>query len=125
MTGTIAPHEHCEVRLVLAGTKPLATIEKEKDPMGFSMAVACINAGMLRGIVQPTKDCPTGEVALTLPKNVNLLDSYKHLLEEGVKLYGIKEYHRKMGKIFGYREEDIEEFIKAEIKCDCSKCRGE
>ena len=43
MSGKVAPHENCEVRLVMGGSKPLAVIEKAKDPYGFSLAIALSN----------------------------------------------------------------------------------
>ena len=120
--GKVAPHRNCEVRLVLAGTKPLATIEKSKDPYGYSMAIACGGAGMLHYKVTPTKDSPMGEVVIS--KSNNLINDYYWLLKYGVQQYGIKEYHRRMGRLFGYTEADVEAFIESEIHCDCTKCRG-
>ena len=120
----IAPHVNNEVRLVLAGSKPLATIERNKDLTGFCMAVQLMGAGMLAGEVHPTQDCEAGEVAFTLPKNRGVLNSYHWLLKHGVAELGIKGYHRNMGALFGYTPADIEEFIEAEIKCDCVKCKG-
>ena len=125
MTGSIAPHERNEVRLVLGQLKQLATIEKKKDPIGYAMAISMSGTGALVAHAQPTKDCPEGEVVFTLPKNKNLIRWYLHLLRHGVAAYGIKEYHRHMGRLFGYTHEDIEAFIEADIHCDCSKCRGE
>lgn len=124
MTGRIAPHEANEVRLVLAGTKPLATIEKRKQPILYSLAVALAGTGALFIFVSPTKDSPEGEAVITLRKNRHLVSEYLHLLEYGVSEYGLKGYHRRMGRLYGYSEADIEAFIAAEIHCDCSKCRG-
>lgn len=38
--GKVAPHINCEVRLVLAGLKPLGTIERNKDVHGYAIAIA-------------------------------------------------------------------------------------
>lgn len=122
--GRVAPHESCEVRLVQAGTKPLATIEKRKQPLLYSIAVSLWKAGAIYGECIPSKDSPEGEVVITARNNKHLVLRYKWLLEHGVADLGIKEYHRHMGRLFGYRDEDIEAFIAAEIHCDCSKCRG-
>ena len=124
MTGRIAPHEANEVRLVLAGTKPLATIENRKQPILYSLAVSCAKAGMLSYHIHRSDDSPEGEVIITAKKNRHLLDAYLDLLGYGVRNYGIKEYHRRMGRLFGYTEADIEAFIAAEIHCDCTKCKG-
>ena len=122
--GTIAPHEANEVRLVLAGLKPLATIEKGKDAIGYSMAVALSGVGMLASECRPTVDCPKGEIVFTKPVNKALLVEYKALLSTGIKRLGIKNYHRALGKLFGYSSADIEEFISSDINCNCTKCRG-
>tara|TARA_R110002020_G_scaffold433848_5_gene643968 strand:- start:459 stop:824 length:366 start_codon:yes stop_codon:yes gene_type:complete len=117
--GKVAPHENCEVRLVLGGNKPLAAIEKSKDPYGYALAIAMAGTGALaKYIVEP------GEVLITKPNNWAYIVQYISLLNYGVKRLGIKEYHRRMGKIFGYTAEDIEAFIEAEIVCSCTKCSG-
>lgn len=122
--GRVAPHENNEVRLVLGGMKPLATIEKAKQPIGYSLAIALAGTGALRARVIVSKDSPEGEVVITLPKHEHRIQKYLWLLEHGVKAVGIKEYHRRMGRLFGYTEADINAFIQAEIHCECSKCKG-
>jgi hypothetical protein len=124
MAHQIAPHENNEVRLVLSGDKPLAVIEKGKDPHGYALAVAVAGTGSIYSYVRPTTDSPTGEIIIVKAGNRYRIEEYLTLLEGGVELYGIKEYHRRMGKLFGYRDEDIEDFIDAEIECSCSKCVG-
>jgi len=122
--GTVAPHQFNEVRLVLAGSKPLATIERSKDESGYATAIALGTAGMLRTYVRPTVDDCTGEVVFTKPANAQLITRYVWLLQNGVATYGVKENHRKLGRLFGYTEADIETFINAEINCLCQKCKG-
>lgn len=122
--GKVAPHVTNEVRLVLSGSKPLATIERCKDLTGFCMAVQMMGVGAVVGEVRPTTDSPAGEVVFVLPKNRQLLTEYADLIENGVALYGIKEYHRAMGVLFGYSLKDIDAFLDAEIVCDCVKCNG-
>lgn len=125
MSGRVAPHEGNEVRLVLSGTKPLATLEKRKQPIGYALAVSLAGTGALRlHFIQGSKDSPEGEVVIVRPDKISLLTEYRWLLAEGVKALGIKEYHRRMGRLFGYSEADIEAFINAEIHCNCSKCTG-
>lgn len=122
--GTVAPHAGAEVRLVLAGLKPLATVERSKDESQFALAVSLGATGMLYTTVGPTEDDPLGEVAFTKPTNKHLMNDYYDLMHNGISDFGVKEYHRKMGRLFGYAETDIEEFIAADIHCDCSKCKG-
>jgi hypothetical protein len=124
MAHQIAPHENNEVRLVLSGAKPLATIEKGKDPYGYALAVAMAGTGSIYSNVRPTADSPTGEIIIVKAGNKNHIETYLYLLEKGVEQYGVKEYHRRMGELFGYSDEDIEAFIDVEIECSCSKCVG-
>ena len=114
----VAPHENNEVRLVLGGHKPLAAIERAKDPIGYSLAIALAGTGALAIHIL------RGEVLITKPSNHALIEEYLHLLSNGVKLYGIKEYHARMGAIFGYTPQDVRDFIEAEIECNCTKCKG-
>jgi len=116
--GQVAPHENCEVRLVLAGSKPLAAIEMEKDHSSYALARCMASTGAL--ILHQLE----GEVVIVKPNNRELLGEYIYLLENGVQEYGVIEYNRLMGRIFGYTEEDIEAFIKEDISCDCGKCTG-
>ncbi len=120
----IAPHVNNEVRLVLAGSKPLATIERSKDENNYALAVSLSNAGLLVGRCQPTEDSPTGEILIVKPSNRSLVHQYDELQANGIRKVGIKQYHREMGKLFGYTPEDIEDFINAEIDCNCTKCKG-
>jgi hypothetical protein len=123
MTAAIAPHEGNELRMVLAGTKPLAVIELAKQPEQYYMALQ--HAGAIGLLTLKNDDGEEGpEIMLVLPKNSHLFARYLHLHSFGVEKYGIKEYHRKMGALFGYSPEDIELFINTEVDCECSKCRG-
>lgn len=124
-TGKVAPHINNEVRLVLGGYKPLATIEKGKDPLGYAMAISLASTGTLVAEVGPTHDSPSGEVVIVKPGNQYLIKQYNYMIGYGVAEHGIKAYHRCLGKLFGYSKEDIEEFIATDINCDCSKCTGE
>lgn len=119
MTAKIAPHCSCEVRLVLGGHKPLASIEKYKDQYGYALAISLANTGALYYEV-----VSASEVVITLPKNKHLVQEWKDLLCHGVKLWGLHGFHYKMGKLYGYTDEDIELFIKSDVNCDCNKCRG-
>lgn len=120
----VAPHKNREVALVLSGAKPLATIEKSKDPLGYAVAVSLVSAGTLYGRTSPTQDCPTGEITFTKVSSRHRMDEYDDLMARGIPTYGVKEYHRRMGRLFGYKESDIEDFISANIQCNCAKCAG-
>jgi hypothetical protein len=118
MPGKVAPHLNKEVELVLAGKKPLAAIEKSKDPNGYNFAIELSKAGKLVSRIVGDE-----EVVFT-KSSYYLIDKYENLLRNGVRYLGIKNYHREMGRMFGYTEADIEAFISAEIDCDCFKCTG-
>ncbi len=124
MNGKVAPHENKEVQLVLGDSKPLAVIEQKKQPGAYALAASLGKAGSLVTRTQPTVDSPKGEIVFTKPKNKHLIAEYTDLLLNGVSKYGIREYHRKMGRLFGYSAEDIEKFIIDNINCNCSKCKG-
>ena len=118
MPGKVAPHLNKEVELVLAGKKPLAAIEKSKDPTGYNFAIELSKAGKLVSRIVGDE-----EVVFT-KSSYSLIDKYENLLRNGVRYLGIKNYHREMGRMFGYTEADIEAFISAEIVCSCLKCTG-
>ena len=120
----VAPHENQEITMVLDGTKPLATIEYEKQPESFRKAVAMVRCGIMQGKIIKSRESLRGEVIIVLPENAHLIAEYMHILHNGVKEFGIKEYHRRMGAMFGYSKADVEDFINADINCECSKCRG-
>lgn len=120
MTGKVAPHENNEVALVMGGLKPLAVIERNKDERNYLYA----NCRHLSGhVVAEYESSPEGP-QIIISRDKSIIQEYRELQTNGVRLYGIKEYHRLMGRLFGYTEEDIEAFIKADIHCDCTKCRG-
>lgn len=117
--GKMAPHINNEVRLVLSGNKPLASIEKYKDIYGYALAIALANTGALTYEV-----VSENEVVITLPHNKHLIQEWKDLLCHGVKLWGLHGFHYRMGKLYGYTDEDIDLFIKSDVQCDCNKCKG-
>ena len=120
----VAPHENQEIDMVLSGNKPLATIEVSKQPESFRTACKLVRQGILQGVVIKSTESLRGEVIIVLPENFHLIAEYRELLANGVKQFGIKEYHRRMGAMFGYSKADVEDFINADINCECSKCRG-
>ena len=117
MTGRIAPDQGREIDLVLAGTKPLAVIEKRKDPEQYKQALRLRAATSL--LVIPHLGPEGAEVIASLSSD--LIADYLALQSGGIT-QGTAEYHRRMGMLFGYSEADIEAFIANPPACDCSKC---
>ena len=122
--GQVAPHaDRNELAMVIAGEKPMAAIERGKDEAMFVAIDAELDTGGVVGYVWLNPDYEW-EAVVALPENWQLLKEYRRLLLTGVQDYGIKEHHRRMGRLFGYTESDVEAFISAEIQCDCAKCTG-
>ena len=117
--GNIAPHENQEISLILNGAKNFAVIEKRKDIASYFAAGAISR----KDITVQYQETETGPEVILTSKHA-LIAEYNALLFDGVSRLGLKNYHRAMGKLFGYSPADIETFITAEINCNCSKCGG-
>lgn len=118
--GQVAPHEGRELELLASGQKDFAVIEQAKNPLDYS---AASDLAYGHGIAVVYHTGPEGP-EVVLARRLADLAKYSALINGGIQRLGIKEYHRQMGRLFGYSEADIEAFISAEIHCDCSKCRG-
>jgi len=115
----IAPHENSELNLLLTGSKTFAAIEKRKNASDYFLAGSILQPGIS---VQYFEGENGAEVLVTTKRK--LISEYFDLLRTGVQDFGIKNYHRKMGALFGYSVADIESFIVSDIHCDCAKCNG-
>lgn len=118
----IAPHEGKEVDLVLNGTKPFAVLEVAKDPGQILYALNFGDKLDLRstGIRGEMSIELRGTGARVYHKYTTLVNSRKKM----IKNFGLKDYQTRMGKIFGYSDEEIEEFINNPPDCSCGKCGG-
>lgn len=116
----LAPHGGRELSMILNGEKPLAYLERVEGKEFMYDLVIDI---WFENIFEVAFIEPDG-IAFTLPKNKDLLEDYKKLLSGETVVENNHEYQRLMGRLFGYSEEDIEAFIKQEIKCDCINCKG-
>lgn len=117
----IAPHEGNEVNLVLWGKKPLATLEAEKQPASYQNVINNLQE------VLSVKQHSVGLISITLPENKHLHDIFALLSspKASVVVRSAEEKHRLLGRLFGYTEEQIDAFIKADMKCACGQCRFE
>jgi hypothetical protein len=115
----IAPHEGKEIQLVLEGVKPLATIDKDKDPEQYRRAFLTIDLAIDRQ--------GEGLISITRMENTHLHAVFKLLstTRANVLVRTPEEKHRLLGRLFGYNEEDIDDFINAGLKCACGQCKWE
>ena len=120
--GEIAPHEGQEIQLVLNGTKPLAVIEERKQPDVYNRAVDSIDG--LHTYVRFDDD--SGYEAVVVDnRNVGLVKEYLDAMELPTGTQSQRNArHRTLGRLFGYSEADIHEFIMNQPTCNCSKCTG-
>lgn len=116
----VAPHEGHEINMVMWGIKPLASIEFDKQPLQFKRAIE------LRQVLSVC-DQEVGLITVTLPENSHLHETFKLLSspKASVIVRSKEEKHRLLGRLFGYTEEQINEFIKSEMQCACGQCRFE
>ena len=116
MTGRIAPDQGREIGLVLAGSKPLAVIEKRKNPEQYAQALALRAEEFSTVIVTPWIG-PEGPEAV-----IYTLYSSFHKYRAALAMPDGDAKTWCLGKLFGYSDEDIAEFITNPPACDCSKC---
>lgn len=116
----IAPHEGNEINMVMWGMKPLASIEFDKQPVQFDRAIELEN-------VLSVCHQEVGLLTVTLPENSHLHETFKLLSspKASVIVRSKEEKHRLLGRLFGYTEDQIEEFIKSDMQCACGQCRFE
>lgn len=117
MCDCIAPHEGSELDMVIAGVKPLAIIYRSKQPQLFVKALW--DSTMYESVV-------VRYGVLAIAKDIQTIRSYKSLVTNR-KSYTREQYQRCIGKLFGYENYQIEEFIQSEIgkTCTCVECGGE
>ena len=116
MTGRIAPDQGCEIDLVIDGTKPLAVIEKRKDPEQYQRALRMQSDAYSTVYVTPWIGSEGPEVVVY--KWLSTFRRYRLALD----MTGGDGKTRVMGELFGYSEADIQAFIDNPPACDCSKC---
>lgn len=116
----IAPHEGHEINMVMWGMKPLASIEFHKQPNQFKRAIK------LSHILSVCHQ-DLGSLTVTLPENAHLHETFKLLSspKASVIVRSKEEKHRLLGRLFGYTEDQINDFIKSDMQCACGQCRFE
>ena len=116
MCKCIAPHEGEELMLVEEGIKPLAIIYHSKSPKLYREAcrsLSCKRTLVRAGVIAIAQDQQTIRAYIGLVSNR--------------KSYTREQYQRCMGKLLGYSNHEVEEFIQSEIgkTCTCIECGGE
>jgi len=113
----IAPHEGRELEFVVNGIKPLASIDKKKQPEQFARALTLQHC---MSIQHHADDL----ITVTLTENKELHDVFRILstTKSSIIVKTSTEKHMLLGRLFGYSEEDIQEFLKAEMTCACGQC---
>jgi len=113
----IAPHENIELEYVMVGLKPLASLEKDKQPDQFERALKLKHVA---SVMQHDENLLT----VTRRENSHLHEVFKLLSSEraSVIVRSAEEKHRLLGRLFGYSETDIDEFIAAGLDCACGQC---
>lgn len=113
----IAPHEGRELEYVANGIKPLALINRAKQPEQYGRAMDLQHVLVIR---RQNND----EITITTKANEKLHDTYALLNspQAAVIIRSVEDKHRMLGRLFGYSEEQIDAFIKADMKCACGNC---
>jgi hypothetical protein len=125
MNNSTAPHAGQEANLILSGLKHFAVVEYAKDPTQFDYVVA---SQEFTSYIVGTID--TLEVQFHLKDSLlgkSLCAEYQELIalsSSKIAEFGLEWYQREMGRIFGYSQTDIDNFVNGSIKCNCTKCKG-
>lgn len=113
----IAPHEGRELEYVANGIKPLALLNRNKQPEQYGRAMDLQHVLVIQrqGV---------DEITITKKENVHLHNVYALLCspKAAIVVRSAEEKHRMLGRLFGYSEEQIDAFIKADMKCACGQC---
>ena len=117
---SVAPHEGNELTLVMQGVKPAAIIEFKKQPEMYKKA---LELHYTLSVYHLT----TGVISVTQKKNAKL-HSIIALLgssKASIVVRSKAEKQRMLGRILGYSDFEIDEFIKNPPECDCRWCMYE
>ncbi|QPI17675.1 hypothetical protein vBAmePR8F_gp15 [Alteromonas phage vB_AmeP_R8W] len=118
----IAPHEGRELEMVMNGIKPLASIEKDKQPEQFERALQLANVLSVTVVLHSDN-----LLTVTRKENEKLHGTFALLNspKAAIVVRSKEEKSRLLGRLFGYSEEDIDEFIAADMQCACGQCKFE
>lgn len=113
----IGPHENKELQLMLNGTKPAALISSNKELINFKPYIKNKQLSLAEKI--PYRDTNMYSYVITLPgeewRGKEIHDTLLGM--RGVKPMSIESipYHKRLGELLGYSDDDIEHFITRNI----------
>lgn len=113
----IGPHQNKELELMLNGTKPAALISSNKELINFKPYIKNKQLSLAEKI--PYRDTKMYSYVITLPgeewRGKEIHDTLLGM--RGVKPMSIESipYHKKLGELLGYSDDDIEHFITRNI----------
>lgn len=103
--------------MVLAGIKPLAVVEKRKNREQY-LEILRHGPGTEKLAIS-MRIGPEGREAI-IAQSTDLIQQYLDALK--MPIGDARTWC--LGRLFGYSDEDIAEFITNPPECDCSKCKG-
>ena len=120
MSGKIAPNQGHEIDNLLAGRVPLISFKNYTAEQANRLGVL-VSYGTIKTYLGVDR------VLLVVPYTTgwrNYCTLYDDLITYA-KQYGVDEfYHTAMGRLHGYSDDDIREFLTNPPECDCSQCKG-
>ena len=124
MSGKIAPNQGQELRNLLTGKAPLISFKEALEPKLLA-TVIYLHLKCVVTMRTASDSCITismfGDEVYSGDREFNLYES----LIDYAKQYGVDEfYHTAMGRLHGYSDDDIREFLTNPPECDCSQCKG-
>ena len=119
----IAPHEGNELDMLADGSKVFAVLEEGKHDDLLSHVI--FGNGILNIVTEWYNADELMLFHYTLGRvNKEMYCMLRDNREYYILMFGKEDYQRKMGKVFGYSDEDIEAFISNPPDCNCEKCGG-
>lgn len=113
----IGPHQNKELRLMLNGSKPAALISNNKELINFKPYIKNKQLSLAEKI--PYRDAKMYSYVITLPgeewRGKEIHDALLGM--RSVKSMSIESipYHKRLGELLGYSDDDIEHFITRNI----------
>ena len=105
---------------VIAGDKPFMVVDKKKAPDMFRVIMNRVELLDIRVHFN-------NELALSKKGGQSFVPHNRYIalhLARQQRTMSRAYFQRQMGKLFGYNEQDIEDFINSGDYCECRNCGG-